>query len=177
MSESLKFSLTHAFIQSAIVLPDLWYTPPWNIDPDLMLHHTSPKIQSAHYLFLSYILIDTFKHYNTLKYDEYFHHIMTFIGVSTSLSIVPHYIGYFCLANEFSTIFLHLRHYVKYKFLCKVLFLITFTIFRMLLNLYLLYWTVKHIGFGIPLIAQVISYSINVWWYRRILKIAFNYKK
>ena len=177
MSESLKFSLTHAFIQSAIVLPDLWYNPPWSIDPRIMLYHTSFKIQFAHYLFLFYILFDTFKNYKTLKYDEYFHHIMTFIGVSTSLKIGPHYIGYFCLANEVSTIFLHLRHYVKYKFLCKVLFLITFTIFRIFLNLYLLYWTVKNIGIGIPLFVQMIPYSINIWWYKRILKIAFSYKK
>ena len=80
---------------------------------------------------------------------------MTFIGVSTSLHIGPHYIGYFCLANEVSTIFLHLRHYVKYKYLCKVLFLITFTVFRIFLNLYLLYWTIKYIGFGTPFIAQL----------------------
>ena len=90
MSESLKFSLAHAIIQSVIVLPDLWYNPPWSIDPGIMLYYTSFKIQFAHYLFLFYILFDTFKNYKTLKYDDYFHHITTFMGVSTSLKVGPH---------------------------------------------------------------------------------------
>ena len=177
MTQNLFLSLTHAVIQSVIVLPDLWYNPPWKMDPAIMIYYTSLKIQFAHFLFLFYIILDSYKHYSKLKLDEWFHHIMTFVGVSTSLYHGPHYIGYCCLANEFSTIFLHLRHYVKYKLACKICFLLTFTIFRIGLNLYLLYWTLKYVGIGLPFTMQIIPYLINIWWYKRILSIALNYNK
>ena len=178
MNNSLYLSLIHASIQSILVLPDLYYNPPWKIDPNMLLNLTSSKIKLAHYLFLFYILLDSYKHKSILKYDEWFHHIITFIGVYASLYYGPHYIGYMYLANEFSTIFLHSRHLFKkrLKLLCKVCFLITFTIFRIFLNTYLIYWTSLHIGFGTHFFMQFPPYLINIWWYRRILLIAFNYK-
>ena len=176
MSISLKLSITHAIIQTIFVLPDLWANPPWKIDPIIMLNATSLKIQIAHYIFLLYILTDTLQNYSNFKYDMWFHHILTFVGISLSLYSGPQYLGYYYLSNEFSTIFLHLRHYIRHKFACKLCFLLTFTVFRVGLNLYLLYWTMKYVGFGLPFMVQIIPYFINLWWYRRILSIAFNYK-
>jgi len=168
------YSIVHACIQTALVLPDVWKTPPWEIPIDVMLTHTSFKIIFAHCLFFTYISFDCITNKSKLSIEEWAHHVLTFIGLGVSLYTGPHYIGYLFLINEVSTIFLHLRRIVPtatLQFMCKICFFITFTIFRMGFNGYLMYWTMKHIGFGIQLLFQVLTYCINLYWYRKILYI------
>ena len=166
-------SIIHACLQTLLVLPDLLFHPPWNMSVEELISYTSPKVILGHCLFFIYIITDCIK--NKLTWEERIHHVLTVGGLIISLYIGPHYIGYLCLTNEVSTIFLHGRHLFKghAKLYCKFGFLITFTIFRILLNAYLLLWTMRYLGLGVVLILQMLTYGLNLYWYSKILRITY----